>query len=199
MTEQDKQQPTKAPSAPVGEAEPKTAEEWRKVAETERARAEGNLTGWQRAQADFQNYKRRVEQERTELLRQATAPALAQVLTVLDDLERAFTALPHTLMHLTWVEGIALIHRKLLGILDSQGVREIDALGKPFDPQLHEAIAEGEGPEGQVVHVIQKGYYLHDRVLRPALVQVGRGGRAASGQAGGEASLGGDAADRQGA
>ena len=160
--------------------QPKTQEDWQAALEAERVRAESNMAGWQRAQADFQNYKRRIEQERDDLTKYATAPVLAQCLTTLDDLERAFTVIPPSLAQLTWVEGIALIHRKLMAILEAQGVREIDAQDQPFDPQLHEAIAQSEGPEGMVVQVIQRGYSLHDRVLRPALVQVGNGSTASS-------------------
>ena len=117
-------------------------------------------------------------------LKDVALPALAQGAQrsgrSLDDLERAFTVIPPSLAQLTWVEGIALIHRKLMAILEAQGVREIDAQDQPFDPQLHEAIAQSEGPEGMVVQVIQRGYSLHDRVLRPALVQVGNGSTASS-------------------
>lgn len=163
-----------------GTGQPKTQEDWQATLEAERVRAESNMAGWQRAQADFQNYKRRVEQERDDLTKYATAPVLVQCLTTLDDLERAFTVIPPSLAQLTWVEGIALIHRKLMSILEAQGVREIDAQDQPFDPQHHEAIAQGEGPEGTVVQVIQRGYYLYEHVLRPALVQVGNGSTASS-------------------
>ena len=160
--------------------QPKTPEDWQAALEAESTRAESNMAGWQRSQADFQNYKRRIEQERDDLTKYATAPVLVQCLTTLDDLERAFTVIPPSLAQLTWVEGIALIHRKLMSILEAQGVREIDAQDQPFDPQLHEAIAQGEGPEGTVVQVIQRGYYLYEHVLRPALVQVGNGSKASS-------------------
>lgn len=156
-------------------AEAGDLETLRKSLEEERARAESNLAGWQRAQADFSNYRRRVEQERADLTRFAAAPTLTPVLATVDDLERALAVVPPNLAQLTWVDGIFLIYRKLLAALEASGVREIEAQGQPFDPQLHEAVLHGEGPESQVVQVLQRGYYLHDRILRPALVMVGNG------------------------
>lgn len=171
----DEENPANMATGDVGSDPAGDAEEEKTPLETERARADSNMAGWQRAQADFQNYKRRIEQERGEANRYGSAQLLLQCLTTMDDLERAFMALPPSLAQLTWVEGIALIYRKVQTILESQGVREMEAQDQPFDPQLHEAIAQGDGPEGKVVQVVQKGYYLHDRVLRPALVQVGNG------------------------
>jgi molecular chaperone GrpE len=134
-----------------------------------------NMAGWQRAQADYQNYKKRIDQERVEQSRFAVAPILLNCLDIIDDLERAFVALPDSLIQLTWVNGIALIHRKMQSILESNGVKEIESEGKHFDPNLHEAISQVPGEDGQIMTVIQKGYQLHDRVLRPTLVQVGNG------------------------
>ncbi|MBI4328556.1 MAG: nucleotide exchange factor GrpE [Chloroflexi bacterium] len=140
-----------------------------------RAEAESLRGNWQRTAADFNNYKRRVEQERTDLGRYATAGSLASILPVLDDLERALAVVPDSLAKLTWVDGVFLIYRKLLAILEAQGVREISTEDGRFDPRLHEAVARGEGEEGKLLQVFQKGYMLHDRVLRPALVEVGQG------------------------
>lgn len=168
----DEENPVDAASGGIS-SDPSEDGEEQTALEAQRARADSNMAGWQRAQADFQNYKRRTEQERGEASRYGSAPLLLQCLTTVDDLERAFMALPPSLAQLTWVEGIALIYRKLQTILESQGVREMEAEGQDFDPQLHEAIAQGDGPEGKVVQVVQKGYYLYERVLRPALVQVG--------------------------
>ena len=144
------------------------------------ARAESNLAHWQRAQADFQNYKRRAEQERSDLLRYASAGLLLQILSTVDDLERAIWSIPISLHQLTWVEGIRLIHRKLLAQLENSGVKEIEADGKAFDPTMHEAISRVPGPDGQIIEVLQKGYLIHDRVLRPTLVQVGDGAEAST-------------------
>jgi molecular chaperone GrpE len=152
-----------------------TTEQWEVAYKEQREKAESNRSGWMRAQADHQNYKKRIEQDRSDMNRYAVSPILLHCLSVIDDLERAFTALPVELSQLTWVSGIALIHRKMYGILDSNGVIEIEADGKPFDPNLHEAISQAPGEEGKIISVIQKGYQVQDRVLRPALVQVGNG------------------------
>jgi len=137
--------------------------------------AQKYLGNWQRAEADFQNYKRRVEQERSESRRFASAALIINVLPILDDLERALGSLDARLAGLTWFEGIALIHRKLLVLLDNAGVTPIQAEGQQFDPSIHEAVTHADGEEGKVLAEVQRGYKLHDRVLRPAMVVVGRG------------------------
>ena len=141
----------------------------------EKAKAETNLAGWQRAQADFINYKRRNEQEREEVGKFANATLMATLLPVLDDLERALAAIPHRQANLAWVEGIRLIERKLQATLEVQELSQIEAMGTPFDPTLHEAVRTGKGKEGVVIEELQKGYKLYDRVIRPAMVVVGNG------------------------
>ncbi len=136
--------------------------------------AQKYLGNWQRAEADFQNYKRRVEQERSESRRFASAALIINVLPILDDLERALGSLDARLAGLTWFEGIALIHRKLLVLLDNAGVTPIQAEGQRFDPSFHEAVTHADGEEGKVLAEVQRGYKLHDRVLRPAMVVVGK-------------------------
>jgi len=96
------------------------------------------------------------------------------LLTILDDLERAFVSVPRQLMGLTWVDGVRLIHRKFQAILETQGLSEIEAEGQPFDPALHEAVMYGEGEEGIVIDEVQKGYKFKNRVIRPSLVVVGK-------------------------
>ncbi len=141
----------------------------------EKKKAEANLAGWQRAQADFTNYKRRSEQEREETGRFANTTLMLALLPVLDDLERAFAAIPPHLDKANWVDGIRLIERKLRANLEAQGVSPIPALGEPFDPNLHEAVRQGKGEEGIVVEEVERGYRLHDRVIRPSKVVVGNG------------------------
>ncbi|MFC1899301.1 nucleotide exchange factor GrpE [Chloroflexota bacterium] len=141
----------------------------------ERERAESNLANWQRAQADFTNYKRHSEQEKLEISSFANAALLFNLLPILDDLARAFDSTPPNLARLTWVDGIRLIGRKLEVTLESQGLVPIEALGQPFDPNFHEAAVQGKGKEGIVVEEIQKGYKIRDRVIRPAMVVVGNG------------------------
>jgi len=139
----------------------------------EKAKGEDYLANWQRAQADFANYKRRVEQERNETTKFANAMLVLNLLPVLDDLERALENVSTKLAGLTWVEGIRLIYRKLQAVLQGHGLTEIKALGQPFDPNFHEAVLYGEGEEGIVIEELQKGYKLHERVLRPTMVKVG--------------------------
>ena len=151
----------------IGELEQALAEEKQK--------SESHLANWQRAQADFINYKRRSEQEKGEIGNLARSVVMITLLPILDDLERALTSIPPNLAKLSWVEGIRLIERKLRADLETQGLSPINAVGEPFDPNLHEAAMHGKGREGIVVEELQKGYTLHDRVLRPAMVVVGQG------------------------
>ena len=141
----------------------------------EREKAEQYLANWQRAQADFANHKRRVEQEMAELGKFANRQLLAEILPAIDDLERAFDAIAPQLAKNSWVEGLRLIEHKLRTTLEAQGLREMETLGKAFDPNLHEAAGHSPGEEGVVVKELQKGYLLHDRVIRPAMVIVGDG------------------------
>jgi len=147
----------------------------KKIFAEEKEKAEGYLANWQRAQADFINYKRRSEQEKEEISKFANALLMLNLLPVLDDLERALASIPPKLVGFTWVEGISLIERKLRTSLEAQGLSQIKALGEPFDPELHEAAMHGKGKEGMVVEELQKGYKLHDRVIRPTMVVVGNG------------------------
>ncbi len=163
--------PEKEPTSKE-EIEPETPEQ---ALDEERNKAEEYLAKWQRVQADFINLKRRSEQERGETYKIANIEFVNSILPVLDDLERALEHVDDPMVEDTWVEGIRLIERKLRASLESQGVREIKALGEKFDPNLHEATMHGKGPEGMVTQEIQKGYMLHDRVIRPAMVVVGNG------------------------
>jgi molecular chaperone GrpE len=146
-----------------------------KQLEEEKAKAQSYLASWQRAAADFQNYKRRVEQEREDLVRLAGAALIINILPILDDLERALQNIDSHLAGLTWVDGIRLIYRKFQSVLEMSGVAEIATDGAAFDPNFHEAVAFGDGEDGKVISVVQKGYTLSGRVLRPAMVVVGKG------------------------
>lgn len=141
----------------------------------EKTKADANLAGWQRAQADFINYKRRAEQEKEETGRLANSLLVLNLLPILNDLERALTAIPDDLAELSWVDGISLIDRKFRTTLETHGLSTIKALGEPFDPNLHEAMMQGEGEEGMVIKELEKGYKFRDKVLRPAKVVVGNG------------------------
>ena len=158
----------------TAELEAEDIDSLKKALEEEKDKAERYLNNWQRAEADFNNYKKRADQERGEVARFANIALVLNLLPVLDDLERAFNSLPATLAQLTWIDGIRLIHRKLQAILEAQGLSEIKAVGESFDPAVHEAVSQGGGEEGKVIEELQKGYKLHDRVIRPALVVVGK-------------------------
>ena len=166
-------------SAPETPAEAETPESGpealRKALEEQAGKAEGFLANWQKAEAALANYKRRAEQEKQDLESFANAMLVASLLPVLDDLERAFDSLSADLAGLTWVDGVKLIYRKLQSILEAQGLSVINTVGEGFDPKLHEAVIQVEGEEGKVLGELQKGYKFRDRVIRPAMVKVGRG------------------------
>ncbi len=131
----------------------------------------------QRTQADFTNYRRRVEEERQELQRTANARLILDLLAIMDDFQRALRNVPAQEERATWWQGIELIERKLQTVLQKEGVTPIEALGKPFDPWEHGALLHQESveiPEGEVLAVIQEGYKLHGKVLRPAQVVVAK-------------------------
>jgi molecular chaperone GrpE len=138
------------------------------------SRAQENLDGWQRAVAEFQNYKKRVERDRDSDQLMMKGDLIKKVLPVLDDLDRALQNRPGDD---AWANGIELIQRKLQGMLEAEGVERINAEGAIFDPRFHEAISQDivEGTEsGHVAGVVQNGYTLGERVVRPALVRVAK-------------------------
>jgi len=170
---QEEQDPQPNPGGPAAKED--SIESLEARLEETQAEAERYLNNWRRAEADFQNYKRRTDQERSELQRFASAALIINLLPVVDDLERAMTTVDANLAGLTWFDGIRLIHRKLLAMLENAGVRPIPTEGQMFDPRIHEAMSYVEGEEGKVLAEVQRGYLLHDRVLRPAMVVVGKG------------------------
>ena len=167
-----------APREPLGQAPEELPEATITPEEAlaeEKKRAEEYLKNWQRAQADFINYKRRSEQERMEFNSYANANLLLNILPVLDDMERAIKAIPEEFASHDWVEGVKLVERKFKTILEGLGVKPILALGMAFDPKIHEAIRHEKGKEGMVIAEYQKGYMLNDKLLRPSRVAVGNG------------------------
>ena len=179
-------EPAKAPQAkPAGSAEARelerqldeAKEKLRQAelrAEEAEKRAQENLDRWQRAQADLSNYRRRSQFDRDEMEKYAVAALVSAILPVMDSFDRAWQTLPGQLRRLTWLSGVAMIDSQLRGTLQRLGLSEIDAEGQPFDASLHEAI-DREEHQGtpHVVQVLQAGYKLHERVIRPALVKVG--------------------------
>lgn len=139
-----------------------------------RQQSDEYLHNWQRTAADFANYKRRTDEERNAVGEFGKAVLITKLLGVLDDFDRALESVPEE-AHEGWVEGIRLVERKLRGVLESEGVTQIEALGQPFDPNLHEAVVYEETteyPDNLVTAELQRGYRLRDRVIRPALVKV---------------------------
>jgi len=132
---------------------------------------------WLRATADFKNYKRRAENERSELVRSANAALILKLLPVVDDFDLAIENVPPEVAATAWWAGTQLIAQKLRLLLESEGVTPLVATGQDFDPNLHDAVVleETEGQDGKVLAELQKGYKQYDRVLRPAKVKVGKG------------------------
>ena len=131
-----------------------------------------------RTQADFSNYRHRVEREREEQAKSAKADLIARLLPVLDDFSRAQEAMPPEAAESHWGEGIRLIERELLSVLAEEGVSRIAAEGQDFDPHEHEAISYEESNEyekGKVKAILSDGYRLNGKVLRPARVAVSKG------------------------
>lgn len=161
---------------PQAQAVDQLAELQAKLAKAEAETAEYK-DQWLRAAADYKNFKRRSEIERSELIRSASSALLLKLLPVVDDFDRAIANIPEEIAATPWWGGTQLIAQKLRTILESEGVKEIAALGEEFDPNQHEAVLyeEAEGQDGKVVSELQKGYKLGDRVLRPSMVKVGRG------------------------
>jgi len=128
-----------------------------------------------RLQADFENFKKRMDRERVDHFRYATAELVGRILPVLDNFERAMAAARPGASGNALVEGIMLVQRQLITELEAEGLKAMDCVGETFDPELHEAVAtDAESPMAPhaVTEVFQRGYFLHDRVLRPAMVRV---------------------------
>jgi molecular chaperone GrpE len=149
-------------------------EELTRELEAAKAASEEHRYNWQRSAADFANYKRRTDEERATLAAFSNASLIAKLLAVLDDFDRALENVPPE-AHDAWIEGVKLVERKLRNVLESEGVTPIEAVGEPFDPNLHEAVVHEETadhPDNHVIDEVQRGYRLHDRVIRPSLVRV---------------------------
>jgi molecular chaperone GrpE len=140
--------------------------------EQEKARAEDNLANLKRAQADFINYRRRSEVEKTESVGLGKSLAYMSILPVLDDFGRALAAIPTQSAEEPWVQGMAMIEKKFRQILSREGIIQIKTVGERFDPSLHEAVLRCRGEEGIVVEELQSGYTFQGKVLRPAKVKV---------------------------
>lgn len=140
-----------------------------------REKAQEYLEGWQRSRAEFANYKKRIMKEKQSIHQYARGEVIKDFLDIADDLGRALQDRPESGEGAAWADGIELIYKKLLSKLESEGVERMEAEGEIFDPNIHEAIFMEENEDyesGQIIEVVQDGYTLGDRVLRPALVRV---------------------------
>jgi molecular chaperone GrpE (heat shock protein) len=134
-----------------------------------------------RSLADFDNYRKRTERERADFHRYATSNLLRDLLPILDNFERALSHAPDE----EFGRGVALIYKQLMDTLTRNGLRPIEEANVPFDPNIHEGVMREETdqyPSHTVTEVLQKGYFLHDRLLRPAMVKVAVGGPEGGGQ-----------------
>ena len=160
--------------ADAGEAESRN-EKKEESREGEAAKGESEESGdekYMRLMADFQNYKRRTEKEKAEVFSYANEKIVTELLSVLDNFERA---LAQESADEKYAEGMELIFRQMSDVLTKAGLAEIDAVGKEFDPNFHHAVMTDDNADfesGQVTAVLQKGYTLHDKVIRPAMVRV---------------------------
>jgi molecular chaperone GrpE len=150
-------------------------------AELEQALTKSNeyLNGWQRERAEFLNYKKRIEREQSQGGQNALGNAIRRYLDIADDLGRALKDKnrPTEGNGAVWADGINLIHQKMLSAFEADGVKMIETDGKYFDPNMHEAISHEDSPDhesGQIIGVVQPGYKIGDRVIRPARVRVAR-------------------------
>jgi len=154
-----------------GDAEQDALHVSRQLAEAESKMSEYR-DGWARSQAEFQNYKKRIARDNELMYASMKGDIIKKVLPALDDLERALQNRP---AEDAWANGIELIARKLQNILESEGVKRIEAKGVAFDPNFHEAITHepSDAVESEhIIDVVQNGYMLGERVIRPALVRV---------------------------
>src|SRR6266702_8157885 len=152
-------------------------EELEKELAEEREKANEYMDRAMRAQAEASNVRKRLQQDLSRMIKDALKSVVYEQLAVLDSFDRAFTTLPKEFEHFTWVEGIGMIQAQLFGILHRTGVTPIETYGKKFNPIEHEAVAYEDTnayPEETITAELQRGYKLHDQVLRPALVKIAR-------------------------
>ncbi len=143
--------------------------------EAARAEAARNLDGWQRAQAEFANARKRLEKQRADAYVDANIDLVRKLLPVVDDMDRALPSAPENIQGDAWFSGLVMVARKFGSVLESLQVEPIEAVGRPFDPNFHEAIGQDMTDEyegGIISREMQKGYRLGDRVIRPSLVYV---------------------------
>jgi molecular chaperone GrpE len=172
--EQEAVSENKETSSPEGEQPAEASSEDNALAELQR-QAEDNHSRYLRAQADFDNFRRRTLKEKEELAQYASLKVISQLLPVLDNFERALQTGGEGAESGSFAKGVDMIYRQLNQVLEAEGLKQMEVIGQQFDPELHQAImqvASEDQDEGTVVEVIQPGYKLKDKVIRPAMVKV---------------------------
>lgn len=165
-------EPTSEPEGSPEAAAPLSLEE---QLEKAKADAAANLDGWQRARAEFANARRRMDKQLADAYSNATADVVSRLLPVIDDFDRALANVPEAITKDSWFDGIRLVSKKLNGILENANIERISSVGKPFDPNVHEAILQEPSDayeSGVIIRELQSGYKAGERVIRPALVVV---------------------------
>lgn len=172
--------PEKSPK-PIKKTIKKRSKKAYDVSDEALAKAEqqiGELTAHlQRLQADFENYKKRVADERAELMDSAKEAVLIDLLPALDNFDRAATHLPTELEENNWARGMQYVGQQLIDILDEMGVQKISPIGEKFNHSHHEAIEyiSSKKPEGTIIEVVVPSYQIKDKIVRPAQVKVSSG------------------------
>lgn len=147
--------------------------------ELNRAREEAkeNYNRYLRVMADMENLRRRVRKEQEDLAQYASLKVVEALLPALDNFERALSQDKETLTVDSLLQGVEMVYRQMKQVLEQEGLTPIESLGKPFDPNLHQAVMQAEDPEqesGVVVEEFQKGYLFKDRIIRPSMVKVNK-------------------------
>lgn len=140
-----------------------------------KAKADEHYDHLLRLQADFDNFRKRTQKEKTEIIKYASERIVGELLPVLDNFERAVSAAQVNPDFSSFSQGVEMILRQLQTALSKEGLKAIEAIGQPFDPNLHDAVLRVESeehPENTVVDELQKGYYLKEKVIRPSMVKV---------------------------
>ena len=172
----------KATGVEINEVEAETApeqssdaEDLKKQLEDKGREAQENFNKFLRMQAEFDNYKKRTAREKEELYVTSLEKVMKELLPVVDNMERALESFRSSGLESSYADGVDMIQKQLFSVLEKNGLKEIEAEGQDFDPNIHHAVMQVEGSEeeeNKVKIVLQKGYYLGSRVIRPAMVQV---------------------------
>ena len=158
-----------------GDSEDRSSEEFLKELSEVRKQSEENYNRLLRMQADFDNYKKRVAREKDDMFSNALEAIAEQLLPVVDNMERAAEAFKKDQLDERYISGVEMVLKQLIDVLEKNDIREIEALDKEFDPNIHHAVMQTAGEdedENKVKEVFQKGYIHGNKVIRPTLVKV---------------------------